>query len=195
MIEVGSLIKQVKFGHSYMHCWRHKTPIIYRATSQWFAGMDVKPNDGSGSLREKALAGVEATEFFPAWGKARLHAMIANRPDWTLSRQRQWGVPMAFLVHRETGELHPRTPELIETIAQLIEKKGIEAWQHVSVEELIGDEAKDYVKTRTHSTCGSIPAPRTKLCCAAAMPRKAISPPICIWKARTNTAAGSILHC
>ena len=146
MIEVGSLIKQVKFGHSYMHCWRHKTPIIYRATSQWFAGMDVKPNDGSASLREKALAGVEATEFFPAWGKARLHAMIANRPDWTLSRQRQWGVPMAFLVHRETGELHPRTPELTETIAQLIEKKGIEAWQHVSVEELIGNEAKDYVK-------------------------------------------------
>ncbi len=146
MIEVGSLVKQVKFGHSYMHCWRHKTPIIYRATSQWFAGMDVKANDGSGSLREKALAGVEATEFFPAWGKARLHAMIANRPDWTLSRQRQWGVPMAFLVHRETGELHPRTPELIEIIAQLIEKSGIEAWQHVSVEELIGDEARDYVK-------------------------------------------------
>ena len=146
MIELGTLVKQVKFGHSYMHCWRHKTPIIYRATSQWFAGMDVKPNDGSGSLREKALAGVEATEFFPAWGKARLHAMIANRPDWTLSRQRQWGVPMAFLVHRETGELHPRTPELTETIAQLIEKQGIEAWQHVTVEELIGNEAKDYVK-------------------------------------------------
>jgi len=146
MIEVGSLIKQVKFGHSYMHCWRHKTPIIYRATSQWFAGMDVKSSDGSGSLREKALAGVEATEFFPAWGKARLQAMIANRPDWTLSRQRQWGVPMAFLVHRETGELHPRTPELIETIAQMIEQKGIEAWQHVTVEELIGDEAKNYVK-------------------------------------------------
>jgi isoleucyl-tRNA synthetase len=146
MIEVGSLIKQVKFGHSYMHCWRHKTPIIYRATSQWFAGMDVHSNDGSGSLREKALAGVEATEFFPAWGKARLHAMIANRPDWTLSRQRQWGVPMAFLVHRETGELHPRTPELIETIAQLIEKQGIEAWQHLSVEDLIGAQAKDYIK-------------------------------------------------
>ncbi|HEX4856920.1 MAG TPA: class I tRNA ligase family protein, partial [Limnobacter sp.] len=97
-------------------------------------------------LREKALAGVEATEFFPAWGKARLHAMIANRPDWTLSRQRQWGVPMAFLVHRETGELHPRTPELIETVAQMIEQKGIEAWQHVTVEELIGAEAKDYIK-------------------------------------------------
>lgn len=148
MIEVGSLIKQVKFGHSYMHCWRHKTPVIYRATSQWFAGMDVKPKDGTGSLREKALAGVEATEFFPAWGKARLQTMIANRPDWTLSRQRQWGVPMAFLVHRETGELHPRTVELIETIAQMIEKKGIEAWQHVTVEELIGDEAKDYIKNQ-----------------------------------------------
>jgi isoleucyl-tRNA synthetase len=146
MIEMGSLIKQVKFVHSYMHCWRHKTPIIYRATSQWFAGMDVEANDGSGSLRDKALAGIESTEFFPSWGKARLHSMIANRPDWTLSRQRQWGVPMAFLVHRETGELHPRTPDLIEAIAKMIEKNGIEAWQHVTVEELIGNEAKDYIK-------------------------------------------------
>uniref|UniRef100_UPI002586A034 class I tRNA ligase family protein n=1 Tax=Limnobacter sp. TaxID=2003368 RepID=UPI002586A034 len=96
---------------------------------------------------QSALAGIEATQFFPAWGKARLQAMIANRPDWTLSRQRQWGVPMAFLVHRETGELHPRTVELIETIAQRIELQGIEAWQTMSVEELIGaEEAKNYVK-------------------------------------------------
>ncbi|MCQ8896522.1 isoleucine--tRNA ligase [Limnobacter humi] len=146
LIETGSLIKQLKFGHSYMHCWRHKTPVIYRATSQWFAGMDVAPKDGSSTLREKALAGVDATQFFPAWGKARLHTMIANRPDWTLSRQRQWGVPMAFLVHRETGELHPRTDELIEIVAQRIEREGIEAWQHITVEELIGEQAKDYVK-------------------------------------------------
>lgn len=146
LVETGNLIKQLKFGHSYMHCWRHKTPVIYRATSQWFAGMDVQPLDGSGTLREKALAGVEATQFFPAWGKARLHAMIANRPDWTLSRQRQWGVPMAFLVHRETGELHPRTPELIEQVAARIEQEGIEAWQHLKVEDLIGDEARHYEK-------------------------------------------------
>lgn len=147
LIETGALIKQLKFRHSYMHCWRHKTPVIYRATSQWFAGMDITPKDGGPTLRESALAGIEATQFFPAWGKARLQAMIANRPDWTLSRQRQWGVPMAFLVHRETGELHPRTVELIETIAQRIELQGIEAWQTMSVEELIGaDEAKNYVK-------------------------------------------------
>jgi isoleucyl-tRNA synthetase len=147
MIEKGSLLKHEKLGHSYMHCWRHKTPVIYRATSQWFAGMDVQPNDGTATLREKALAGVETTAFYPAWGKARLHAMIANRPDWTLSRQRQWGVPMAFLVHKETGELHPNTPALIEQLAQRIEREGIEAWQHISVEELVGPEdAKHYIK-------------------------------------------------
>lgn len=147
MLEKGSLLKHEKLGHSYMHCWRHKTPVIYRATSQWFAGMDVQPKDGSSTLRDKALAGVDATEFYPAWGKARLHAMIANRPDWTLSRQRQWGVPMAFLVHKETGELHPNTPTLIEQLAQRIEREGIEAWQHISVEELVGPEdAKHYIK-------------------------------------------------
>jgi isoleucyl-tRNA synthetase len=146
LIENGNLIKQVKFGHSYMHCWRHKTPVIFRATSQWFAGMDIAPKDGTASLRDKALAGIEATQFFPAWGKARLHAMIANRPDWTLSRQRQWGVPMAFFVHKATGELHPRSVELIEQIAQRIEKEGIEAWQNIQPADLLGDEAADYVK-------------------------------------------------
>ena len=108
--------------HSYMHCWRHKTPVILRATIQWFAGMDEVPGyDGvkpAEPLRATALRGIEATEFFPAWGKARLHGMIANRPDWTLSRARQWGVPMPFFVHKETGALHPRTLELIEEVAQ-----------------------------------------------------------------------------
>jgi isoleucyl-tRNA synthetase len=159
----STLFKAEKFTHSYMHCWRHRTPIIYRATNQWFAGMDVTPNVGrvlanpvpagsneAGSarptLRQTALAAVEATQFFPAWGKARLHAMIANRPDWTLSRQRQWGVPMAFFVHRETGALHPRTSELLEAVAKRVEQGGIESWQTLSVEDFLGDEAKDYVK-------------------------------------------------
>ncbi len=146
--EVGSLFKLVMFDHSYMHCWRHKSPIIYRATSQWFAGMDINPKDSNASLRETALNGVEATSFYPAWGKARLHGMIANRPDWTLSRQRQWGVPMAFFVHKETGELHPRTPELLEQIAQRIEQGGIEAWQAVDLKEMLGDDAVNYVKNR-----------------------------------------------
>lgn len=144
----GSLMLVQKLPHSYMHCWRHKTPIIYRATSQWFAGMDVTPTDGGPTLRESALAGIDATAFYPAWGRARLHAMIANRPDWTLSRQRQWGVPMAFFVHKETGELHPRTVELLEQIAQRVERHGIEAWQSLDPRELLGDEADLYEKNR-----------------------------------------------
>ena len=146
--EHGNLLHVEKITHSYMHCWRHRTPIIYRATSQWFAGMDVVPNEGGATLRQLALAGIEATQFYPQWGKARLHGMIANRPDWTLSRQRQWGVPMAFFVHKETGALHPRTQELLEQVAQRIEQGGIEAWQDLNARELLGDEADHYVKNR-----------------------------------------------
>jgi len=148
MREAGSLLRDKTYTHSYMHCWRHKSPIIYRATSQWFASMDKKPSDGSASLRETAIAGIENTEFFPAWGKQRLNSMIANRPDWTLSRQRQWGVPMAFLVHKESGEPHPRTVELLEEIAKRVEKEGIEAWQKLEVAELLGEEAAQYEKNR-----------------------------------------------
>ncbi len=146
--EIGCLFDVQDNTHSYMHCWRHKTPVIYRASSQWFAGMDVVPSDGGPTLRESALAGVEATRFYPAWGKARLHAMIAQRPDWTLSRQRQWGVPMAFFLHRETGELHPRTPELLEAVAQRVQQEGIEAWQRLEPRDLLGDDAEHYVKSR-----------------------------------------------
>ena len=135
-----------KHAHSYMHCWRHKTPIILRATTQWFAAMD-KPVKNE-SLRSTALRGIENTKFFPSWGQARLHGMIANRPDWTLSRQRQWGVPMPFFLHRETGALHPRTPELLEQVAKRVEKGGIEAWQKVTAEELLGAESASYEKTK-----------------------------------------------
>ena len=146
--EVGALLKVLDYTHSYMHCWRHKTPIIYRATSQWFAGLDLKPKDGHRTLRETALAAVEATQFFPAWGKARLHGMIANRPDWTLSRQRNWGVPMALFIHKETGALHPRTPELLEQVAQQVAHHGIEAWQAMTAEQMLGADANDYEKVR-----------------------------------------------
>jgi isoleucyl-tRNA synthetase len=135
-----------KHAHSYMHCWRHKTPVILRATTQWFASMD-KLVKGE-SLRTTALRGIENTQFFPSWGKARLHGMIANRPDWTLSRQRQWGVPMPFFLHRETGALHPRTPELLEEVAKRVEKGGIEAWQTIDKETLLGADAKNYDKSR-----------------------------------------------
>ena len=135
-----------KHVHSYMHCWRHKTPVILRATIQWFASMDKKV-DGE-SLREVALRGIDKTKFYPDWGKARLHGMIANRPDWTLSRARQWGVPMPFFVHKETGELHPRALELMEEVAKRVEKGGIEVWQTVTTEEFLGADAAHYEKVR-----------------------------------------------
>jgi len=148
LTEAGALFELKMFDHSYMHCWRHKTPIVYRATSQWFAGMDITPKDGGPTLRETALAGIADTQFFPDWGQARLHGMIANRPDWTLSRQRQWGVPMAFFIHKETGELHPRTPELLEQVARLIEANGIDAWHSLDPHTLLGDDAEMYEKNR-----------------------------------------------
>ncbi|WP_314435222.1 isoleucine--tRNA ligase [Massilia timonae] len=148
LTEAGALFELKMFDHSYMHCWRHKTPIVYRATNQWFAGMDITPKDGGPTLRQTALAGIEKTQFFPDWGQARLHGMIENRPDWTLSRQRQWGVPMAFFVHKETGALHPRTPELLEQVAKLIEAGGIDAWHNLDPATLLGEDAATYEKNK-----------------------------------------------
>ena len=150
--EAGALFASEKLTHSYMHCWRHKTPVIYRATTQWFAGMDDVPGfDGTKpkeTLRTIALRGLDNTAFFPAWGRSRLYGMIANRPDWTLSRQRQWGVPMPFFVHKESGALHPRTLEVLEQVAQKVEQGGIEAWQDVTAEDMLGQDAANYDKVR-----------------------------------------------
>ena len=148
----GALFARADEVHSYMHCWRHKTPVILRATVQWFAGMDAVPGQWGAvpreSLRVTALRGVAETQFYPSWGQARLHGMIANRPDWTLSRQRQWGVPMPFFIHRETGELHPHTLELLEAVAKRVEAGGVEAWQQVDASELLGTGAEHYEKVR-----------------------------------------------
>jgi isoleucyl-tRNA synthetase len=143
--EVGALLKHATITHSYMHCWRHKTPVIYRATAQWFVGMDLRP-DGGSSLRELALSAIEATAFYPAWGKARLNSMIANRPDWCISRQRNWGVPIPLFLHKETGELHPETEDLIEQVARRVEQGGIDAWFNLENAELLGDQADQYQK-------------------------------------------------
>ena len=151
MEESGHLLHQEKLKHSYPHCWRHKTPIIFRSTPQWFIGMEnlPSPNGGGGegaTLRKLANAAVANTKFFPAWGQARLEAMIKNRPDWCVSRQRNWGVPMPFFVHKETMALHPRTKELLEQVAQRIEYQGIEAWFSLDAQELLGADAAHYRK-------------------------------------------------
>lgn len=148
--EVGCLFASGTLNHSYMHCWRHKTPVIYRATTQWFVGMDRLPGADANAptLRELALAAVENTRFYPAWGKARLHAMIANRPDWCVSRQRNWGVPIPLFLHKESGEPHPRSLELIEDVANRVEAGGIDAWFKLDPAELLGDEAPQYDKMR-----------------------------------------------
>ena len=144
--EVGALFASGKISHSYMHCWRHKTPVIYRATTQWFVGMDALPARSGKTLRELALDGIAKTRFFPAWGQARLSAMIANRPDWCVSRQRNWGVPIPFFLDKETGEPHPRTAQLLEQVASRVEEQGIEAWFKLDAHELLGADAERYEK-------------------------------------------------
>ena len=136
----GKLLHHVAILHSYPHCWRHKTPIIFRATPQWFISMD------KNKLREQALSEVKRVAWIPEWGQARIESMMEGRPDWCVSRQRTWGVPIAFFVHKETGELHPRTAELVEQVAQRIEQQGIEAWFELGAAELLGDEAEHYEK-------------------------------------------------
>ena len=138
--EQGALLHDEALNHSYPHCWRHKTPIIFRATPQWFISMD------KNNLREKALAEIKRVNWVPEWGEARINSMVEGRPDWCISRQRNWGVPIALFVHKETGELHPNTAQLIEQVACLIEQSGIEAWFELESTDLLGDEASDYTK-------------------------------------------------
>ena len=144
----GRLLKVEKILHSYPHCWRHKTPIIFRATTQWFIGMDHKKNEDASTLRWIAERAVDETQFFPAWGRARLEGMMKTRPDWCVSRQRNWGVPIPFFLHKETGLPHPRTAELVEQVAQRVEKAGIEAWFSLDPAELLGAEADQYNKMK-----------------------------------------------
>ncbi|MEM1190605.1 MAG: isoleucine--tRNA ligase [Pseudomonadota bacterium] len=138
--ERGVLLHHENYVHSYPHCWRHKTPVIFRATPQWFISMTQK------DLLETARDAVKNVQWVPEWGQVRIESMLADRPDWCISRQRTWGVPIALFVHRDTSELHPNTPELMERAAKLIEQDGIEAWFALDPRELLGDDAQIYEK-------------------------------------------------
>lgn len=136
----GKLVLHQSFQHSYPYCWRTKTPIIFRATPQWFVSMDEQ------NLRRDALAAIKTVHWVPDWGQARIEGMIANRPDWCISRQRFWGVPICLFINKQTGERHPDSLALIEKAAQAIEKNGIQAWYDMSIEDFLGDEADAYEK-------------------------------------------------
>ena len=128
------------FTHSYPHCWRHKTPIIYRATPQWFVSMEKQ------GLLTQAQAAVDAVSWVPDWGRARIDAMLESRPDWCISRQRTWGAPITLFVNKVDGSLHPNTVDLIEKVALRIEEQGIDAWFDLDVADILGDEADAYEK-------------------------------------------------
>ena len=138
--EKGALLSHVDIEHSYPHCWRHKSPIIFRATPQWFISMD------QNGLREAAHKGINDTTWLPDWGQKRIEGMVDGRPDWCVSRQRTWGVPIPLFVHQQTGELHPNTQVLMEQVALQVEELGIDAWFDLDAESLLGDEAADYDK-------------------------------------------------
>ncbi len=138
--ECDKLIRVAPLKHSYPHCWRHKTPIIFRATPQWFISMD------QNGLRQGALDAIKKTEWHPDWGEARIDGMIRNRPDWCISRQRIWGVPITLFTHKKSGELHPRTAALFEAVAQQVEESGIDSWFDLDPKTLLGDDADSYHK-------------------------------------------------
>jgi len=136
----GALLHEAALRHSYPHCWRHKTPIIFRATPQWFISMDQK------GLRSDAMKAIKKVEWLPEWGQARIEGMIEKRPDWCVSRQRTWGVPITLFIHKESGELHPATTELVEKVAMRVEESGIDGWFGMDAAELLGDDADQYEK-------------------------------------------------
>ena len=140
--EHKALLHEENLAHSYPHCWRHKTPVIFRATPQWFISMD------KGGLRHQLMEQITKVNWIPDWGKARISSMVETRPDWCVSRQRAWGTPMSLFIHKTTRALHPNTVALMEEVAKRIEVSGIDAWFDLDERELLGDDAKDYEKIK-----------------------------------------------
>ncbi|RRQ23544.1 isoleucine--tRNA ligase [Guyparkeria sp. SCN-R1] len=136
----GRLLAHSKFKHSYPHCWRHKTPLIFRATHQWFISMTQQ------HLRRDAIRALETVEFTPDWGRARIEGMVENRPDWCISRQRFWGVPIALFAHKQTGHAHPDSANLMRQVAEQVEQHGVDWWFDLDAAELIGEDAAEYEK-------------------------------------------------
>ena len=184
--DAGRLMASSTLVHSYPHCWRHKTPVVYRAAAQWFVRMDEADDSTKGvfavdpapqTLRECALDAIDATAFYPENGRARLHDMIAHRPDWCISRQRNWGVPLPFFLHKVTGELHPDTLALIDRAAAIVEEGGVEAWSRLSARRrarhaTASTRPRTTRRPTTSSTSGSTRARRSSTSCAAAIPAR-----------------------
>ena len=137
----NALVCHNSLSHSYPHCWRHKTPVIFRATPQWFVSMT------KNNLRDTVNAEIPNVKWIPSWGQKRIELMIGSRPDWCISRQRFWGTPITLFVHKQTGELHPDTESLFEVVAKKIEKDGIDAWFTLDITDVLGTEASEYEKT------------------------------------------------
>jgi isoleucyl-tRNA synthetase len=140
LADAGQLLHHENIRHSYPHCWRHKTPTAFRTTPQWFISMDKQ------GLRARALSEIKQVQWIPSWGEERIYKMIENRPEWCISRQRTWGVPITLYVHKVTGELHPRTAELMAQVADMVEQKGMDVWFELNDAELLGEDVADYEK-------------------------------------------------